>query len=151
MQRLIILLLALALPAVGYAADTPAPGPSQMINQAGDSDLSEYMWTHRPVIIFADTPADPRFQDQLRKLERGIDQLAERDVVVLTDSDPSLQSPLRRKLRPRGFMLVLVGKDGEIKLRKPFPWSVREISASIDKMPMRERELRERRGIGTGG
>ena len=40
-------------------------------------------------------------------------------------------------------MLTLVGKDGNIKLRKPFPWSVREISRSIDKMPMRLREIRE--------
>jgi hypothetical protein len=38
---------------------------------------------------------------------------------------------------------VLVGKDGGNKLRKPFPWDVREISRSIDKMPMRQREIRE--------
>jgi hypothetical protein len=41
-------------------------------------------------------------------------------------------------------MLTLIGKDGEVKLRKPFPWDVREISRSIDKMPMRQREIRER-------
>jgi hypothetical protein len=46
-------------------------------------------------------------------------------------------------MRPRGFMLTLVGKDGAIKIRKPFPQDVREITASIDKMPMRQREIRE--------
>jgi hypothetical protein len=70
-------------------------------------------------------------------------ELAERDVIVLTDTDPAARSPLRLKMRPRGFMLVLVGKDGGIKLRKPFPWDVREITRSIDKMPMRKREIRE--------
>ncbi len=50
-------------------------------------------------------------------------------------------------MRPAGFMLVLVGKDGGIKLRKPSPWDVREITRSIDKMPMRQREIREQ---GTG-
>jgi len=40
---------------------------------------------------------------------------------------------------------VLIGKDGGVKLRKPFPWSVRELSRSIDKMPMRQQELRDRR------
>ena len=40
---------------------------------------------------------------------------------------------------------MLVGKDGGTKLRKPFPWDVRELTASIDKMPMRREELRRRR------
>lgn len=40
-------------------------------------------------------------------------------------------------------MLTLMGKDGNVKLRKPFPWHVREITRSIDKMPMRQREIRE--------
>jgi hypothetical protein len=46
-------------------------------------------------------------------------------------------------MRPRGFMLVLVDKEGQIELRKPFPWDVREITRSIDKMPLRQREIRE--------
>ena len=71
--------------------------------------------------------------------------LEERDVVVLTDTDPNAKSELRLKLRPRGFMLAIIGKDGGVKLRKPFPWDVREITRSIDKMPMRKRELREKK------
>ena len=51
--------------------------------------------------------------------------------------------PRRRKFRPRGFMLTLIGKDGEVELRKPFPWDVREISRSIDKMPLRQQEIRD--------
>jgi len=50
---------------------------------------------------------------------------------------------LRTKLRPRGFMLVLIGKDGGVKLRKPLPWDVRELSRTIDTMPMRQREMRD--------
>ena len=41
--------------------------------------------------------------------------------------------------------MVLIGKDGSVKLRKPLPWDVREISRTIDKMPVRQREIRERR------
>jgi hypothetical protein len=74
--------------------------------------------------------------------------LRTRDVVVLTDTDPAARSPLRQKLRPRGFMLVLVGKDGGVKLRKPLPWTVREITRTIDKMPIRQREVEERRNSG---
>jgi len=42
-------------------------------------------------------------------------------------------------------MLVLMDKDGQIAQRKPFPWTVREISRAIDKMPLRQEELRTRR------
>ncbi len=68
-------------------------------------------------------------------------RLIERDVILITDTDPSAASEIRTKLRPRGFMLVLIGKDGQIKLRKPLPWTVRELSRSIDKMPIRLQEI----------
>ena len=40
-------------------------------------------------------------------------------------------------------MLTVIGKDGGVKLRKPFPWDVRELSRSIDKMPLRQQEIRD--------
>jgi len=63
-------------------------------------------------------------------------------VVIIVDTDPSGESALRTKLRPRGFMMVLIGKDGQVKLRKPLPWDVRELTRSIDKMPLRRQEMR---------
>ncbi|EKE45434.1 hypothetical protein OCGS_0524 [Oceaniovalibus guishaninsula JLT2003] len=106
-------------------------------------DLDDFMWIARPVVVFAETAADPAFQRQIELLAGRADDLVRRDVVVITDTDPAAMSSLRRKLRPRGFMLVLIGKDGEVELRKPFPWDVRELSRSIDKMPLRKQELRE--------
>lgn len=114
-----------------------------LIFDAGDVDLSEFQWVARPVIVFADTPNDPAFIEQLDLLGDRPDDLVERDVVVITDTDPGTLSDIRRRLRPRGFQLVLIGKDGDINLRKPFPWHVREITRIIDKMPMRQREIRE--------
>lgn len=110
-------------------------------------DLQQFVWKNRPVIVLADSPNDPRFIQQMELLSEEVDALAERDVVILTDTDPAANSALREKLHPRGFMLVLIGKDGMIKLRKPFPWDVRELSRSIDKMPMRQQEIRDRRGL----
>jgi hypothetical protein len=117
-----------------------------IVRPAADSDLSEFLWTNRPVVIFADNAADPRFQEQMERLSEDQHMLAERDVIVLTDTDPKARSALRKKLRPRGFMLVIIGKDGGVKLRKPHPWSVRENTRSIDKFPSRLREVEERRG-----
>lgn len=110
---------------------------------AKDIDLEAFRWIARPVVVFADTPADPAFQQQMDLLEERMDALVERDVVIITDTSRSDLSDVRRKLRPRGFMLTLIGKDGGIKLRKPFPWDVRELSRSIDKMPLRRQEIRD--------
>lgn len=109
-------------------------------------DLSEYLWVKRPLVIFADTPNNPHFKRQLELLEDDPQALIDRDVEILTDTDPQTLSPLREKLRPRGFVLVLVGKDGKVKLRKPRPWTVREISRAIDNFPLRIDELRAQRG-----
>ncbi len=109
-----------------------------------DVSLSQFKWKKRPVVVFADSELDPAFEEQMSLLRAREDELRARDVVVIADTDPEKMSQLRRKLRPRGFMLVLIGKDGAVKIRKPFPWDVREISRSIDKMPMRKREIRER-------
>ena len=106
-----------------------------------DTDLSSYRWTHRPIVVFANSPEDVNYTRQINMLESGLNQLLVRDVVVLTDTNPSEVSPLRELLRPRGFALLLIGKDGQVKLRKPFPWSARELSRAIDKMPMRRQEL----------
>ncbi|MEM9342904.1 MAG: DUF4174 domain-containing protein [Pseudomonadota bacterium] len=111
---------------------------------AADVSLEDFLWLARPVVVFADTPADPRFQEQMDLLNARTGALADRDVVIITDTDPQANSDIRRKLRPRGFMMALIGKDGGVKLRKPLPWSVREINRSIDKMPMRRQEIRER-------
>lgn len=106
-------------------------------------DLAQFQWTNRLLVIFADTGNDPRFVEQMDLLSEQSDELDERDVIVLLDTDPTLESRLRERMRPRGFAIVLVGKDGQIRLRKPFPWSVREISRAIDKSPLRQRELRQ--------
>ncbi len=128
------------------AADTAEGPPELPLIEGSDVDLSEFLWTKRPIVVFADTPNDPRFIEQMSFLNADIPALLLRDIVVLTDTDPEARSDLRRKLRPRGFMLVLMDKDGGVKLRKPAPWDTREITRSIDKWPTRQQEIRENLG-----
>ena len=61
--------------------------------------------------------------------------------MIIVDTDPSAQTQLRKTLHPKGFAWVLIGKDGVVKLRKPFAWNMRELSRVIDKMPMRQQEI----------
>lgn len=110
--------------------------------------LADLNWVARPLVVFADTPNDPRFQQQMDLLLADIDRLAERDVILITDTNRAEMSDVRTELRPRGYMMALIGKDGRVALRKPSPWSVRELSRSIDKMPLRQQEINDRRLIG---
>lgn len=114
---------------------------------AAEGPLAAYLWEARPVVVFADSPKDPRYQRQMEDFSRREPDIAARDVVLLTDTDPAADGPLRQKLRPRGFMLVLIGKDGEIKLRRPHPMSVDALTRLIDRIPLRQQEIDEQRRL----
>ena len=110
--------------------------------------LEEFRWIARPVVVFADTAADPRFRQQMEYLTARLDALALRDVVIIVDTDPSARSAIRTELRPRGFMLAILAKEGSVVARKPLPWDVREITRSIDKLPLRLQEIRDSTSLG---
>jgi len=118
------------------------PEPPQLLFiDAADTTLEEHLWSSRPIVVFADTPRDPRFQDQLDLLAARAGPLIERDVVVIFDADPDARNSVRLALRPRGFSLVVVQRDGHVAFRKPNPWDVREITRAIDNLPMRIEEM----------
>jgi len=134
--------LPLALVTSIQAAEPESP---KLVQPGEEADLASFLWHKRPIVVFADSAEDPRFKEQMNRLTSEAEALLERDVVVLTDTTPNPASALRKQLRPRGFMLVLVGKDGGVKLRKPHPWTVRELSRSIDKFQDRLQEVEDRR------
>jgi len=153
---ILIMLLALTAPVAAQTTDpaddeTPLArwqADHSVVMNADEVDLATFQWIARPVVVFADTAADPRFSEQMELIASNPGALAERDVVIVTDTDPAAGSMVREKLHPRGFSLVLIAKDGTVVLRRPFPQHVRELSRAIDKLPMREQEARDRR---TGG
>jgi len=111
------------------------------VAQETTDPLAQYKWVARPLVIFADSPFDPRFVLQMEMLAEDPAILEERDVVVLTDTDVDAYGPLRERLRPYEFTLVLLDKEGNIVLRKSTPWTPRELSRAIDKLPMRRDEI----------
>lgn len=148
MKRLLIWSF-VAVTAFGFSLQSAsAEDEMPLIQDAEMLELEQFQWAKRPVLVFANSPNDPAFIDQIALLQERASELLERDVIVLTDTDPEARSPLRLKMRPRGFMLVLVNKEGRVNLRKPFPWDVREITRSIDKMPIRQREIRDAKTSG---
>ena len=110
-----------------------------------NTNIKSFEWAQRPIVIFANSDKDPNFISQMEFLSQDIKALKERDIVVLVDTNPSVPSALRKKLRPHGFAFILIGKDGQVKLRKPSPWNIREIARVIDKMPIRQQEITRKR------
>jgi hypothetical protein len=149
-RRPFLATLALGLAALPFAASDAAladevPFAAVPANQVVEVD---HLFLRRPVIIFADSPADPAFVRQMELLTRYHAELAARDVILITDTDPANPSALRKRLRPRGFSLVLMDKDWKQSIRKPLPWDGREIVNSIDKMPIARTEALERNPAG---
>ncbi|KIX18988.1 DUF4174 domain-containing protein [Paracoccus sp. 228] len=120
---------------------SPLDDGSPQVLDAATVDPDQFLWTARPVVIFADTADDPAFVDQVASLRRDGRALASRDVVLVLDSDPSANSVWRQQLRPQGFSLVLIDKDGQVKIRRPVPWDAREIGRAIDRLPLRRQEI----------
>lgn len=120
---------------------SPLDDGSPQVLDAATVDPNQFLWTARPVVIFADTADDPAFVDQVASLRRDGRALASRDVVLVLDSDPSANSAWRQQLRPQGFSLVLIDKDGQVKIRRPVPWDAREIGRAIDRLPLRRQEI----------
>ena len=140
--KFIILAGVFAFATAAYAADSLSP------IRAEDVTPESFLWQKRPILVFADSAEDPNFLRQIELLTRDPAELIERDAVVIIDTDPALRSAFRLKLRPRGFSLVVVDKDGTPELRKPMPWSSRDIIRAIDKFPLRRQEMLEQRPAG---
>ena len=145
MKAITALLFYAALASPVFAQEAEAPLELK-VNNAAEVTLDQFLWTNRAIVVFADSSLDPRFQEQIELLEADLEELLIRDIIIIVDTNPAVLSESRTKLRPRGFMLVLVGKDGQVKLRKPAPWDVREITHAIDKWPIRQKEIRDEQG-----
>ena len=141
MKSIYILVFAALLPLAAEAQDF-APQPADQVV------LADQLYVKRPIVVFADSPNDPNYIRQMELLARAYPDLAERDVILVTDTDPAAKTEWRQKLRPNGFSLVIMDKDLQPVVRKPLPWDVREITHAIDKLPLRITEILERNPAG---
>jgi hypothetical protein len=151
MRRIISLVLCalailpMAALAQGSGGTIPAVQALSEEEAAAQPTLEELRWIARPLVIFADSANDPRFRQQLNMLAERESELLDRDVVILTDTDPTARGPLRVELRPRDFGLVLIDRDGSVVQRRPSPTTARELINLIDRLPSRRQEIGSQR------
>ena len=97
---------------------------------------------HRLVVVVARAD-DARAAQQHAVLMRDAAALRARDVLV-QDVTPEAARRDRPELGVGAgatFEVLLVGKDGGVKLRRDAPVATSEITRLIDTMPMRRREM----------
>lgn len=105
---------------------------------AKGQELKSVVWKNRVVILFGN-PDDKIFGQQETMLKKAKLAITERDILVWHGT-PKVKKQLN--LDPNFKGLVLIGKDGGIKLSRPFIVPIQELFALIDAMPMRRSEMR---------
>ncbi|WP_339107022.1 hypothetical protein [Thioclava sp. GXIMD4216] len=91
--------------------------------------------TFRPVIVLADTPDDPAYQVQMANLRSASKDLSARDIVVLSDtaaSDSGDGGANGGLDRTGGFRIIVMGRNGAIRLNQTSPLGADQLIASFD-------------------
>jgi hypothetical protein len=118
-------------------------------------NLKQYQWKSRLLFVFAPSPEDEQYQEQLEHLSND-NELAERDLIMfhLFKSDSGFADERRLSeedvaglqekfsVEPKSFTVVLIGKDGAEKQRWTHAVERDDLFALIDDMPMRQQEMR---------
>lgn len=122
-------------------------------------DLDVYQWENRIILLKSNTFESDWLQAQLKRLNANDGELKERQVLVLvvTDdvvydeskqvTDLSAETIISNYELSNFDGLVLIGKDGGIKLKEAFIVNPKEIFSLIDSMPMRKTEITDSKTI----
>lgn len=121
-------------------------------------DLTPFEWKNRLLIIFAPDSHHPHLKQIQAEISNENAGVEDRDLVVfeVLEKDPSHMNGSRLShadadaLRERfeisrnTYALIVVGKDGGVKLKRSERVPLSEVFALIDSMPMRRDEMRQK-------
>lgn len=107
--------------------------------------LREHLWKHRVILTFSAKKSAQERIVFVKQIDQYQCEFHNRNLVhldLIAGSDAYRQLGERFSVADTGFRLVLVGKDGEVKLNTRDP-SLQAVFALIDTMPMRKRERQD--------
>ena len=132
-----------------------------MVAQANGQDkirLKDYQWKHRLILVFSPSAEDTGYRAFTKDIALQSEEVIDRDLLVFhiletgeirlgeaslpTGSGDYLRESL--SIRPGILTVLLIGKDGGVKLRREGGVELDEILSLIDTMPKRQREMREK-------
>jgi len=132
---------------------------TMMITSGGiyAQDLSSHLWKDRIVVIYTIDSTSKEYTRQLSELRNDIEGLVDRKLRLYSVTpthfkmgwednawkkrNNSLEEILNTN---KEFEVMLLGLDGRVKLRQDHLLSNKKLFATIDSMPMRQSELRNR-------
>jgi len=135
---------------------------NQATNQMGTSTLDAYRGKDHLLLIFAPEEGDATYQRQRQLLHEHETEAEERGLLIFhlfADGESDIAgtqsaSPVPLELRDQfdiaedEFVVLLIGKDGAVKLRKEQPVALQEIFAQLDDRPRRQSEMAHEQGRG---
>ena len=121
-------------------------------------DLTQFQWKNRLLLIFAPDVNDEFFQKLQGEIIAQKAGVEDRDLVVFeifergqsrmntAHLDQEAVDSIRKRLAaPQStFRVILIGKDGGMKLERDDQVGLEEIFERIDSMPMRKNEMRQK-------
>ena len=120
--------------------------------------LKDYQWKNRLILAFSPSAENPGYRTLEKEIAVRAEEFVDRDLLVfhiletgeIRLGETSLPTGSGDYLResfsilPGTFTVLLIGKDGDVKLRREAGVELDEILSLIDTMPMRQREMREK-------
>jgi hypothetical protein len=119
--------------------------------------MDSLRWTTRPLIVFAPESAAANLSRQRQIVAANRAGFVERDMAVLVVTNEGVSADLGKKpvqhaaalrrrygIAPEQFRVLLVGKDGGVKLSSSEPIAASRLFSVIDAMPMRRQEMHQR-------
>jgi hypothetical protein len=106
-------------------------------------DLASYRFKSRLLVILSPDVRNAAYRSQEAEAQRYAQGYRERDLVVLSETEPNGELHQRFKLTGNNFRVLLIGKDGHVVLTEAEPIVSERLFALIDAMPMRQQEMRK--------
>ncbi len=112
-------------------------------------ELGNFRWQYR-ILLLMDPNDSPDCEEQLNSLRSYTAAMQERDILLFVFDGKALldqngkKSPIGINEIPSPSFegVILIGKDGGVKLKKKFPVNPEFIFERVDAMPMRKAEVR---------
>ena len=152
-----LLLFITFLPFIAMAQTNPTDSRQDQPCTGEEISLESFQWENRILVLFAHNSDDESYQTQMDKFSSLEDEIRDRDLVIFSIFDnecstmngdvisESSSHSIREKLSPAesGYSIFLIGKDGGVKLKQDEVLEPAELFRVIDRMPMRQREMRD--------
>jgi hypothetical protein len=121
-------------------------------------DLDQYQLKNRILLVFAPTPDDVRYEEQVQEIEAERDGADDRDILLFgifeegpsfaadraISSEESARARARFDVSDTEFGLRLVDKDGTEILRSSEPLTADDVFRAVDITDLRWREARQK-------